>query len=171
MRQWALSLTIKHPLGRVPVSCQLLTLLTPHPVREVMLIDLLKDTLSYCTVNDVFVDLLDHAPIVNALLPFPLKAPAAFIVCTPLAIWWQTRTTICASQRREVLKSERVRLCEHVVDEAMEEGFGSVAGRCNMAEVGGHWQCQDVETDEDLEESSTPEREVVGGLQCCSSCP
>lgn len=37
--------------------------------------------------------------------------------------------------------------------------------------AGGHWQCQDVETDEDLEESSVSEREVVGGLQSCSSCP
>lgn len=37
--------------------------------------------------------------------------------------------------------------------------------------VGGvHWQCQDAETDEDLEESSMSEREVVGGLQSCSSC-
>lgn len=34
----------------------------------------------------------------------------------------------------------------------------------------GHWQCQGVETDEDLEESSAAEREVVGGLQSCSSC-
>lgn len=34
----------------------------------------------------------------------------------------------------------------------------------------GHWQCQDAETDEDLEESSMSEREVVGGLQSCGSC-
>lgn len=31
--------------------------------------------------------------------------------------------------------------------------------------AGGHWQCRDAETDEDLEESSMSEREVVGGLQ------
>ena len=36
---------------------------------------------------------------------------------------------------------------------------------------GGHWQCQGVETNEYLEESSTTEREVVGGLQSCSSRP
>lgn len=49
------------------------------------------------------------------------------------------------------------------------------ASRCDTAEAGegggGHWQCQGVETDEDLEESSAAEREVVGGLQGCSSCP
>lgn len=35
---------------------------------------------------------------------------------------------------------------------------------------GGHWQCRSAETDKDLEESSAAEREVVGGLQSCSSC-
>lgn len=39
-----------------------------------------------------------------------------------------------------------------------------------LQRAGGHWQCQDAETGEDLEESSMSEREVVGGLQSCSSC-
>lgn len=72
--------------------------------------------------------------------------------------------------RREALEFERV-LTVNMLGARLKglvlawEDLGATLQR-----AGGHWQCQDAETDEDLGESSMSEREVVGGLRSCSSC-
>lgn len=73
--------------------------------------------------------------------------------------------------RREALEFERVLTVNMLRARLKGLVFGLVGSGCDAARGWGHWQCQDAETDEDLEESSVSEREVVGGLQSCSSCP
>lgn len=91
-RQQPLCRAIKHPLGRVPVACQLFTLLVAYPVRELVLSDELKD------VSPCF----------------------AVLFCCTLCAWmfrffsWVAIShTVATKQRlgREALESERVLTC------------------------------------------------------------
>lgn len=153
-------------------ASQLLTRVAPHPVRELMPGDLLKDGMLYCHMSGVFV----HLSITSLLWGHSYL----FMSLSLLFLLWTAISHMVANRHNNAaIKTEAQEGSAYIWKGVPlwprtrrgERGglWLGVALGVTWRAGGGHWQCRGVETDEDLEESSTAEREHVGGLQSCSS--
>lgn len=171
LKRWqSLCAAIKHPLGRAPVACQLLTLQSEN-WRWAMPHLVLPHEWCFCWS-------LNLGPFVDRqTFWFSLSCTHFLAFSSPLLSRGVISHMVANRSDNDQDKTGTQEWsawiwkgvnCEHVTSGAKGASFGLGA---TLQGAGGHWQCQDVETDEDLEESSVSEREVVGGLQSCSSCP